>query len=118
MSVQEESFDGHRRRAGDLTDSGAKPTTLDAWHSAQFAHKRLNDFERSHLNIDRAFVKDDLGTPDYEGHRKAHLALMEADKVLQSYKQDATKKVLAWALALLLGAISSGLMVWLQAHFK
>lgn len=117
--MQEASSDEkHRRRVDDLTDDGVKPTVMDAWHSAQLAHKRLNDLERKHLQIDRSFVKDDLGTPDYEGHRKAHLSLIEAEKVLDGYKQEATKKVLGWFVALLLGAMGSALLVWLQANLK
>lgn len=112
------SDEKHRRRIDDLTDEGIKPTVMDAWHSSQLAHKRLDDLRRNHLQIDRSFVKDDLGTPDYEGHRKAHLALMEADKVLQSYKQEATKKVLGWVIALFLGAIGSGFLVWLKSNLK
>ena len=105
-----------RRRAEDMTQAGGVPTAQDAWIRSGLAHKRLDEFEAKGGLIDRAFVKDDLGTPDFEGHRRAHANLIEADKLLQSYKNEATKKVIGWIVAVLLGALGSSAAAWLQRH--
>ena len=56
-------------------------------------------------DINRAFPRDDLDEPDYDGHRKYHQQLIrravEADKDRQSAVQDVVKKGLWAGLALM-----------------
>lgn len=66
----------------------------------------------------RAFVLNELGEPDFDGHRKAHGKLIEAEKVLQGYKLEATKKVIGWVIAVLVGAVGSGVVTWVQGHIN
>ena len=116
--MQDTNENNFRRRAEDRTESGGAPTVADAWHRAGLAHKRLFEFDARVAAIERAFVKDDLGTPDLEGHRKAHRELIEAGKVMDGYKNEATKKLIGWALAIILGAMSSGVVLWIKDHLK
>lgn len=108
-----------RRRAEDRTPDGGPPTVADCWERSGLAHKRITQEIIPRLDaLDRAFVKDDLGTPDTEGHRKAHLKLIETEHVINGYKNEATKKIITWLLAIFLGAMSSGVMLWLRDHLK
>ena len=59
-------------------------------------------------HMTKAFPKNDLGDPDFDGHRKDHLARREYDKVLNEYKVDVTKKVIWVALGLVGVLLASG----------
>jgi Mn2+/Fe2+ NRAMP family transporter len=63
-------------------------------------------------------VLNDLGEPDFDGHRKSYLRLIEAEKIMQEYKNEMTKRIIGWILAAVLGAMSSGLITWLKDHLK
>jgi len=80
--------------------------------------RRLGCAQCLQCHIEKAFIKNDLGEPDYDGHRKQHLAIADAEKILQSYKNEATKKVIGWVVALFLGIMSSGLIIWVKDHLK
>ena len=107
---------GFRRRAEDVTDSCGIPTAQDAWIRAGLAHKRLYEFDVKIAQIERAFVKNDLGEPGYDEHRVTHIRGVEAEKLMQGYKNEATKKVIGWIVAILLGALGSGAASWLKGH--
>jgi hypothetical protein len=64
----------------------------------------------SHVQVSEAFIKDDLGKPDYHGHRKAHLDMVSQSKVVDSYKQDATKKVIGIFVVFVIGLLAAGFM--------
>jgi len=108
----------HRRRAEDVTESGGPPDVNDAWQRAGMAHKRIHELERRLDALERAFVRDDLGSPDTEGHRKAHLSLIEASKLMTGYKREATKNVIGWVVSAVLGLLSGGFLIYFQTHFK
>jgi hypothetical protein len=65
-----------------------------------------------------AFVKDDLGKPDYHGHRKAHLEMMKAATAVEGIKLDMTKKVLGVMLMFVLGLVAAGFIDYLKDHIK
>lgn len=84
----------------------------------QDLHNRVSAIEHKDSRVAEAFVKNDLGVPDYDGHRKAHLAMIEQAKVVEGYKRTTTQRLIEWGLAglgLLLGA---GAIDWLRAHLK
>jgi hypothetical protein len=65
-----------------------------------------------------AFVQNDLKKPDFDGHRKAHLIMIKAAEVVDGYKHDATKTVLHWLLAGILGLMLTGFGAWVSGHMK
>lgn len=49
------------------------------------------------LKIDQlttAFTNNDLGKPDFDGHRKEHLTMAVTKKTFEGYKEDSAKKIL------------------------
>lgn len=74
--------------------------------NSTFQKRRATDCEQC-AQIIKAFVVNDLGEPDFDGHRKAHAQMIEAEKVLHGYKLEATKKVVGWIVAGLLGLATS-----------
>lgn len=87
------------------------------FQDTKFPKRRVSDCELCHQVL-KAFVLNELGEPDFDGHRKAHNHMIEAEKVLKGYKLEATKKVIGWVIALLLGVLSTGAITWVQDHFK
>lgn len=64
--------------------------------------------------MSKAFPKNDLAEPDFDGHRKDHLQRREGDRILTEYKVDATKKVIWVALALVGALLASGFTEYLK----
>lgn len=55
-----------------------------------------------------AFPKNDLGRPDWDGHRMDHVYRMEQAKELRGYKIEATKKILVVGVAAIVALLASG----------
>ena len=51
--------------------------------------KRQNEMYGELRTMTKAFPKNDLGDPDFDGHRKDHIHRREYDTVLDEYKVDA-----------------------------
>ena len=79
---------------------------------------RVRTLEGSHARMKESFVMNDLNLPDYDGHRSAHKGMIEQTKVLEGYKRDATKTIIGWILAAVLGMFSMGFFDWVRAHLK
>lgn len=80
--------------------------------------RRVTTLEGSLSRTNEAFVKNDLGTPDYDGHRKAHSEMIDDARVISSYKRDMTKKVLEWLMVGAAVLIGQGALEWLKGHLK
>lgn len=81
-------------------------------------NNRLQALEHSTARIREGFLKNDLELPDYDGHRTAHKSMVEQASVIEGYKRDATKTVLGWILAAVVGMFSVGFFDWLKGHLK
>jgi hypothetical protein len=108
--------DTHKRRASDLV--GAAPTGEPLLDLLRDVLKRLETLEGYCAEIQTAFVQNDLKKPDFDGHRKAHIIMIKAAEVVDGYKQDATKTVLHWLLAGILGLLLTGFGAWVSGHLK
>ena len=74
-------------------------------------HATINDMKS-------AFVLNDLHKPDFDGHRKAHLAQIKAAEILEGYKQGVVKRILAWMVGGALTLMSAGFLAQLTGHLK
>jgi hypothetical protein len=79
---------------------------------------RLDALERSHARMAEAYIKSDLGTPDYDGHRRDHFIRKKQNEVVDSYKHKYTAEIV-WAVLVGIGGIAAfGLLEWLKTHLK
>ena len=81
-------------------------------------NERLQVVEHSHARMKEAFVKNDLGLPDYDGHRTDHKVRMAEAQVVEGYKRDATKRfidILIGGVAVIFGL---GFIEWIRGHLK
>ena len=96
------------RRTDDLCPPGGPPFNPDHCTTALDMRARIAALERENTVIKSAFVLNDLGQPDYEGHRKSHIQLIKAAEVMDKYKQSFVTKVIGVIAVFLLGVIASG----------
>lgn len=105
-----------------MSEPNEVPRTCEACIATTKEMERLNarvdTLEHSCSRIREAFVKNDLGSPDYDGHRVAHATAIEKAKVVQGYQRDTTKKALEWLLVGVAVLLGQGVMDWIRAHLK
>lgn len=89
-------------------ESGREVTPSDVMNALRDLKDRFDNFEREIGSHKEAFVVDDLGKPDFHGHRKSHLKIDSNSKLMDSYKTDVTKQILAVAIAFAIGLFGSG----------
>lgn len=86
------------------------PPPDEMWTYVKSINARLDTLEHRASYVVSAFPKNDLGRPDYDGHRKSHLELIEQNKVVSGYKSDVTKTVLSVLAGVVLSLIGSGIL--------
>lgn len=99
----------HITKFSDVNNSGNTPTITDVWRLAIDIRDRLEKVERQQEDHVTAFSVNDLNKPDFDGHRRSHAKLVKSDELIESYKQDVTKKILGMAIIFILGLLSTGI---------
>jgi hypothetical protein len=74
-----------------VADNMPNPTLMDI---IELLHEMQNN-QQGYIS---AFPLDDLGKPDYTGHRKKHIADAANEKALEGYKTGLTKSILEWVV--------------------
>ena len=77
-------------------------------------NERVASLERQIEAMRVAFIRDDLGGPDFAGHRAAHLEQKAAVARMGELKQSGAKKIIDMALTFLFGALTMGAVAWLK----
>lgn len=81
-------------------------------------HARLEAAEHSISRIREGFPKNDLGLPDYDGHRTDHKVRMAEAKVVEGYKRDATKRIIDILIGGVAVIFGLGFIEWIKGHLK
>lgn len=97
-----------RRRAADF----APPPP--AGPSNQQILDELRELKALIMGMQDAFPRDDLGKPDYAGHRGDHVHRINAAKTVENFKFAATMKAIGWVG----GVIGLVFMTGLGEHAK
>lgn len=77
-------------------------------------NNRVQVLEHSHARMKEAFPQNDLKLPGYDEHRTEHKRAKEQEEVIQGYKRDTTKTILAAAALFIAGIFSTGFFGWLK----
>lgn len=105
-----------------MSEQNELPRTCEACaevcEDMKVINTRLESVEHSHNRMKEAFVKNDLGLPDYDGHRVSHANSIEKAKVVQGYQRDMTKRTLEWILVAVGVLIGQGALEWIKGHLK
>lgn len=86
------------------------PNDDELWKFVQDLNARVATMEHRHGYVSSAFPQNDLGKPDYDGHRRAHIQLIEDSKVVAGYKVGVTKTVLTIIATAVCTLVGSGLV--------
>ena len=81
----------------------------------QSLNRRILALEGAVERINTAFVRNDLGLPDYDGHRVDHVTRVARSKDMDGYLQEVTKFLLRGAIVVLFGILAYGLGPWLAS---
>lgn len=86
----------------------------ELWKYIKDMNDRVSVMEHRHGYVSSAFPQNDLGKPDYDGHRRSHLQIIEEQKVVQGYKGEVTKTILTAIAGGFIALLSSGLVAFLS----
>ena len=75
----------------------------------QQLNARVTRVEGDVERIKTAFVPNDRGVEDYDGHRKEHAANAEEEKAMSELKIGATKKIVMGLIGLVITLIGFGI---------
>lgn len=76
--------------------------------------QRLNEIQQRQIEYSSAFTLDDLGKPDFYGHRQRHISFDKAHELMDKYKTDATKRF----IDIVVTAVCTLLLVGASTYFK
>lgn len=77
---------------------------------------RLSSIEHRAGYVASAFPKNDLGKPDYDGHRKSHILMINDANIVAGYKQSVTKQVLSIIVTAIVTLLLAGVVSYFNAH--
>ena len=72
------------------------------------------NLEKHIHSIHRAFPRNDLDEPDFDGHRTYHIERKEDKMKVEVYKQSITNKILQGAAGFILMLVGLGAVSWLK----
>lgn len=105
-----------RRRSTDNQPSGVHPQCACGKEVFELLDKMssdIRDIKHGLGTIRTAFVRNDLGDPDFEGHRQEHIAIKARHTQIESIKTAGTLKILGIIGVAALAVFGTGL----SAHF-
>ena len=76
--------------------------------------ERVSRLERLAEQHTTAFVKNDIGQPDLDGHRRAHMQLLKASQTMDDLKVEGAKNIIKLVLAFLAGIFALGLSDYIR----
>lgn len=78
--------------------------------------RRLDGIEHGMDATASAFVVNDIGRPDFDGHRKSHLQMLKTAAQMDAYKSEGAKRVIAIVVLALAGIFALGLTAWMRGN--
>jgi len=79
-------------------ESKHNPSLRDIYALLGAMQRQLDNIEHKQATQIKAFTKNDLGEPDYDGHRAYHSRSNKANENLEKYKTGLTKSLLEWIM--------------------
>lgn len=103
-----------KRRASDFAPPQVCPCGQEMMDVMKKMQEDIRDIKHGMGTIRTAFVRNDLGDPDYEGHRQAHLSAIRKDKEIDQLKMAGAVKFIGAVMGVVGLIFVSGLGSQLQ----
>ena len=106
-----------RRRAADFApaQSGSVcPCGQEMMALLQKMESDIREIKHGMGTVRTSFVRNDLGEPDYEGHRQAHIGMIKKHEAGERVKEASTLKVVGIVIAAVAAIFMSGMSVHIQ----
>lgn len=112
-----DTHDNTERATWPMIDRHKPDAVCEEMHATlEKISERVAKVERKCEEMTTAFVRDDLGGPDFAGHRAAHLEQKIAAEHMGELKQSGAKKIIDTVLTFLFGALTMGAVSWLKNY--
>lgn len=110
-----DTHDNTERATWPLIDRRKPDAVCEEMHAALVrTNERLATLERRMDAMAAAFMLDDLGEPNFSGHRAWHLEQKVAAEKLGELKQSGAKKLIDMLLVFLGGVLLAGALSWIK----
>lgn len=80
--------------------------------------KAVDDLTRAIARLETAFPRNDLGVPDLDGHRQAHVERIKRAQEMRSHQTALTQKILVGGAAAVLAMLSTGFWKTIAENVK
>lgn len=101
-----------------IYESKHNPSLGDIYALLGAMQRQLDSIENTQASQLRAFVKNDLGEPDYDGHRVYHTKSNKDSDNLNNYKTSLTTSLLDWFMKAGITIICLGLLSLLGSRLS
>jgi hypothetical protein len=81
-------------------------------------NERTRDIEKNIKELSTAYPKNDLGEPDYDGHRKSHIQMDRQADIVDNYKKSVTETILTWLVTGLMIILASGVIETIRHYIS
>lgn len=81
-------------------------------------NERTREIEKNIKSLSTAYVKNDLGEPDYDGHRKSHIQMDKQADLVENYKKGITETIITWLVTGLMIVLASGAMETIRHYLS
>lgn len=110
-----DTHDNTERATWPLIDRRKPNEVCEEMHATlEKISERVAALERECEAMRAAFIRDDLGGPDFAGHRAAHLEQKAAAARMGELKQSGAKKIIDMVLTFMFGALTMGAVAWFK----
>jgi len=115
-SVNQPNFEDSKlmRRASDFNPSAQCACGQEVMEVLKKIDSDIRDIKHGMGTIRTAFVRNDLGDPDYEGHRQAHLSAIRKDKEIDQLKMAGAVKFVGAVMGVVGLIFATGLGAQIQ----
>lgn len=81
-------------------------------------NERTREIEKTVKSLSTAYIKNDLGEPDYDGHRKSHIQMDKQADIVDNYKKSVTETIITWLVTGILIIFASGVIETIRHYIS
>jgi hypothetical protein len=108
--MQDNNQDNNRHNLNRDIKNLNSPFNRDLLALVTQINERIREIEKNIKELSTAYSKNDLGEPDYDGHRKAHIQMDKQADIIDNYKKSVTETIITWVVTGLIILITSAVI--------